>query len=326
MLDIADAGNIWHIGHIIHHKNSGPDIYENLRPICLNCNKNDKKDDKTGLSSYHYMASIGTMLLEHVEPAIAKIRAARAFYEEDPRRGQCQAMVESKQRKRVLFKRCPHAKLPRQDVCGVHSEIKIKPEKSEVYLAGVLGPMVNNYDFELFEPEEQDCIADAMEKLLKMRYDIAKRRNPASPMCPETKNPMIEERMVLMLKESSRAAAKCRAEEKIPAAAVQKAAADKSRPQALGAESIMVKKCEDSEDETDVLNRCMFNFTFADEASAPDKSWMSRKGLEDINNSNLEEADWTANLASLADQARVNNVEKRSKNGRIRKRDVSEDP
>jgi len=53
----------WHSGHIIPDKDGGPNFLENHRPICIECNTNDKKYK----SNYHYMASIGTMTMEEAE-------------------------------------------------------------------------------------------------------------------------------------------------------------------------------------------------------------------------------------------------------------------
>lgn len=304
MLDVADDGTVWHIGHIIPHDDQGPDIYENLRPICFDCNQ----EDKNHRTSYHHMVAIGTMLSEDLEPALARIEAMAEWYREDRRRKKCHEMLQASpgnRGRRIAAKPCSNNKLPRHNVCGVHSKIKMKPSESEVYLAETIGSMMERYDPDIFEPEEQECIEDILGSLLRMRYAIAERRN--NPVSKPKKTPSKAKKSSKVDKESG-------------SSAVQ----PKSKAPEL--DSIVVKRCEDTEDETEILNRYLFNLTFEDESPVPDKSWMNQKGLVDINNSNLEEVDWTANLASLADQARVDSSKKRSKNRSVRKRDVSEDP
>jgi len=60
----------WIRGHIIHHRNHGPDIYENVRPICTTCNSRDKSYD----SNYHYMAiALGRMTVEEADMGVKMI-------------------------------------------------------------------------------------------------------------------------------------------------------------------------------------------------------------------------------------------------------------
>jgi hypothetical protein len=72
----ATRGNYgsWNAGHIIHQKDMGPDIYENIRPICENCNKNDK----TYPTSYDYMVDgiyPPTMSREQANEGISRIKS-----------------------------------------------------------------------------------------------------------------------------------------------------------------------------------------------------------------------------------------------------------
>lgn len=60
----------WHRGHIIPSKHVSVGILENLEPICLDCNKNDKVFD----TNYDYRVSIGTMTKEECETKLSEIR------------------------------------------------------------------------------------------------------------------------------------------------------------------------------------------------------------------------------------------------------------
>lgn len=53
-------GKSWEIEHIIKLCYGGPDIYENLTPICVKCNS----DNKPYYSMYDYMAEIGVISQE----------------------------------------------------------------------------------------------------------------------------------------------------------------------------------------------------------------------------------------------------------------------
>ena len=65
----SSGDNGWVRGHIIPARLKCPDIIENIRPICIECNKNDKSYD----SNYHYMVSIGTMSVQTCNEKLKEI-------------------------------------------------------------------------------------------------------------------------------------------------------------------------------------------------------------------------------------------------------------
>jgi hypothetical protein len=95
----------WVRGHVIHHKNQGPDIYENIRPICLDCNQKDKKYK----DSYAYMVILGTMTQEERLKNIASIRKVAVKYFDNPELLQCTSYYEGRDihRKHASSRRCP---------------------------------------------------------------------------------------------------------------------------------------------------------------------------------------------------------------------------
>lgn len=105
-------GADWQRGHIIPHKLGGPDIYENIRPICFQCNQDDKKFE----TSYHHMVRLGTMKKEEIEPGLKKIRDAQAEYQKHPRLLLCDGWTVS----RNMRIPCKNKKGPRSKFCGVH--------------------------------------------------------------------------------------------------------------------------------------------------------------------------------------------------------------
>lgn len=60
----------WARGHIIPARMKPPDIIENIRPICIECNKNDKSYD----SNYHYMVVINTMTIQERDEKLKTIK------------------------------------------------------------------------------------------------------------------------------------------------------------------------------------------------------------------------------------------------------------
>jgi hypothetical protein len=92
----------WIKGHIIHHKDLGPEIYENIRPICLECNKEDKRF----VDSYEYMVFIGTMTAATRKEEIEKIKTLGERLARD--------------RTPINCLLCENKKKPHSEYCGVH--------------------------------------------------------------------------------------------------------------------------------------------------------------------------------------------------------------
>lgn len=94
----------WVKGHIIPASNLGPEIYENIRPICKTCNV----EDKSFRDSYFYMVSIGTMSPETREKEIEKIKTLGAELAKD--RTPINCLV------------CEHRRKPHSKFCGIHDK------------------------------------------------------------------------------------------------------------------------------------------------------------------------------------------------------------
>lgn len=111
------GGDSWHKGHIIPHSKHGPDIYENIKPICNRCNGEDRKYP----TNYHYRVVIGTMLAEDLKPALAKIKQFKTVYEENATICHCDAVYTPRGAKRE--KRCENSRIPGTRYCGIHNFI-----------------------------------------------------------------------------------------------------------------------------------------------------------------------------------------------------------
>jgi hypothetical protein len=107
----------WNRGHIIHKKDSGPDIYENIRPICVKCNRLDKAFE----SSYHYMASFRkpTMTEKDADREINIIKRLGDQYLENPLMLKCKHLF-SKKKSSEKGNRCTNNKAPTSEYCAKH--------------------------------------------------------------------------------------------------------------------------------------------------------------------------------------------------------------
>lgn len=110
-LKLDDDGSTWQRGHIIPHCDQGPDIYENIRPICFDCNSRDRKYE----TSFHQMVFLGTMPLEDLDPALAKIQNAQTAYIENPQLTKCTATTKN-------GKPCDNRRTGLSVYCRVHDK------------------------------------------------------------------------------------------------------------------------------------------------------------------------------------------------------------
>lgn len=103
----------WVRGHIIHHKNLGPDIYENVRPICHHCNKHDEKYD----SNYHYMTlALNRMTLVEADQGVKAIWAMYKRQQENLDMVRCLGCVQS------TGEACTKKRKPHSYFCTVHGK------------------------------------------------------------------------------------------------------------------------------------------------------------------------------------------------------------
>ena len=101
----------WARGHIIHAKNGGPDIIENVRPICEDCNV----QDKFSATSYHYMVGIGKLDQEECDRRLAIIKNIQIASIANPLVLKCIGRTCSGER-------CTNNRKGFRVVCGIHDE------------------------------------------------------------------------------------------------------------------------------------------------------------------------------------------------------------
>lgn len=94
----------WHRGHIVPAKEGKPDIVENLEPICLECNINDKSYP----TNYHYRVALGTMSLEKCNSKLQQLYSLFDAVHNDSSVMQC------------LAKNCSFKRKPRSLFCARH--------------------------------------------------------------------------------------------------------------------------------------------------------------------------------------------------------------
>lgn len=95
----------WERGHIIPARLLGPDIHENIQPICLRCNIEDKQYPST----WHYAAHIGKITTAEADSRVAAIWKTFDRQREDPSLRRC------------LTVHCKHASKPPDMFCAKHS-------------------------------------------------------------------------------------------------------------------------------------------------------------------------------------------------------------
>lgn len=111
---LTDDVDEWHRGHIIPAKDTGPNIYENIHPICRRCNSNDRRHK----TNYHYMVWLGRMSTADAKKKLEYIRYMAGLYLKKRSLLKCEAMVTSTKTKRQ--RRCRYNKKPGMKYCGHH--------------------------------------------------------------------------------------------------------------------------------------------------------------------------------------------------------------
>jgi hypothetical protein len=147
-----DDEDYWHKGHIIHKKDAGPDIYENIRPICVKCNIADK-GFKT---SYHYMATIRKDLQLDVEHEVDRIKLIATKYLNKPSILKCKIIIYDKNSEIGI--RCNNNKMPRSTRCGIHEnsrESLLAEEQERQIKLGILTDRTDRDD-----PKDPNFIND----------------------------------------------------------------------------------------------------------------------------------------------------------------------
>ena len=148
----------WHRGHIIPDRLTGPDIMENLNPICADCNIQDKKEE----SNYHYRVILGRMTKHQADLGVAHIRACAEKHISNPEFYECIALKKGK-------KKCSNKKLPHSPFCGIHKK------KEEIHLqnyaTGFLSRRMVAID-KLLSLHQQDP-QDDYQQLLSMQKELS---------------------------------------------------------------------------------------------------------------------------------------------------------
>ena len=95
----------WERGHIIPARKHGPDIYENVRPICKTCNEKDRKYD----SNFHYMAiQLKRITIQEANEKVTEIWRIFDYQRKNPDMTLCVGIVQ-KTGKPCICKRKPNS-------------------------------------------------------------------------------------------------------------------------------------------------------------------------------------------------------------------------
>lgn len=151
----------WDRGHIIPDRLYGPDILENVRPICTTCNKNDK----TYASNYHYMAlALGRMTLQEANASTREIWDMFDRQRNNLSMVQCLGLVHAtgeactKSRKANSYFCAVHGKKPAQHFqyqTQQHREVLLQQLWQDYYDAGIER-----------DAEKADIVADMIYELI----------------------------------------------------------------------------------------------------------------------------------------------------------------
>ena len=106
----------WQSGHIIPDRSGYSGIYQNVNPICLQCNIFDKKYK----TNYHYRVALGLMTKEEADRGEQQIRDYVAYIANHPYVEECIAIIPSNKNNKA--RKCTNHKLPGLVVCGIHRE------------------------------------------------------------------------------------------------------------------------------------------------------------------------------------------------------------
>lgn len=147
-----DDHTTWRRGHVIPHHLQGPDIYENIRPICLKCNNADKSYS----DSYAYMVEIGTMTASDRKKKLAHIRKVHLALIENPYQNICGAIQQN-------GKACSNKCKPHMSSCGKHG-ITIR-----TYMVQIALKLIQIHKFVLQNSELLD--ADELKEIQQMEKE-----------------------------------------------------------------------------------------------------------------------------------------------------------
>lgn len=105
MIDRTDS-KTWVRGHLIAHKDHGFDVYENIAPICIDCNTYDKPFH----SNFHYRVYLKLMTLEEANAQVIRLKEIFTRHQNDIAFDRCVAMG------------CVHRRKGGSLTCGVHPQ------------------------------------------------------------------------------------------------------------------------------------------------------------------------------------------------------------
>tara|TARA_R110002072_G_scaffold45565_6_gene126953 strand:+ start:8743 stop:9267 length:525 start_codon:yes stop_codon:yes gene_type:complete len=151
------------IPHAYIYGAAGPDIYENIKPICVQCNIDDKEFPTT----FDFMVSIGTMIPEDVAPTMAKIRLVEKTKAEDPESFWCNVAVAGAKKKSNAYNSCPRPKYPGSLRCKTHSkhEKMRKLKNGEQICQDIIQHIqtVVKINWSVLDDEEKDAFIELLE-------------------------------------------------------------------------------------------------------------------------------------------------------------------
>jgi len=134
------ATGAWDRGHVIPAKDGGPDIIENVRPICEGCNTEDKPPKYP--TSYHYMVEKGYMAQEKCDSLLTIIKNIQIASTTNPLVMRCIGKISS-------GSRCTNNKKGFGLLCGVHEKNAVQHIK--VYESECLSQIMKGFMSKLQE-------------------------------------------------------------------------------------------------------------------------------------------------------------------------------
>lgn len=156
----------WERGHIIPASKHGPDIYENVRPICLACNNNDKKYE----SNFHYMVYLGRMTKDDADRSVKEIWMAFDYQRQNFHMVLCLGTLKPKD-KGQKGKPCDKKRKPNSLFCGIHGKGSVDHHVRQYYgrmLEKNLELLWQAYYDAAGDPELSQMLADDIEQLSEL--------------------------------------------------------------------------------------------------------------------------------------------------------------
>lgn len=150
---IRDDHKTWRRGHVVHVKHGGHYTYENVRPICLDCNKNDQ----SFTDSYAYMVYLGTMTEEERSQGLWRIA--------NPDQRNSRTI-------KCIIQGCVHNRKPHMNTCGVHGTSVREYMKRSIAESYVIHKKMYDFLLRIGETEEAEEVRKMMNETVMLFREI----------------------------------------------------------------------------------------------------------------------------------------------------------